>query len=63
VIGANGALTGFSAVGGVETKRWLLAFERGVGGDEQSEMNFGLARATLPAAHAAEPRVVTTADL
>lgn len=27
VIGANGALTGFA--GGVETKRWLLDFERG----------------------------------
>ncbi len=28
VIGANGALTGFSAVGGIATKRGLLAFER-----------------------------------
>lgn len=30
VIGANGALTGFA--GGIETKRWLLAFERDMAG-------------------------------
>ena len=29
VMGANGAMTGFSAPGGVATKAWLLAHERG----------------------------------
>jgi methylated-DNA-[protein]-cysteine S-methyltransferase len=28
VVGADGSLTGYSA--GVETKRWLLDFERGI---------------------------------
>jgi methylated-DNA-[protein]-cysteine S-methyltransferase len=28
VVGVNGSLTGYSA--GVETKRWLLDFERGI---------------------------------
>lgn len=64
VIGADGALTGFSAVGGVETKRALLAFERRISGrDAQSEMNFEAARATLPAAHVVAPPAAAIAHL
>jgi len=29
VLGSTGRLTGFSGLGGVATKKWLLALERG----------------------------------
>ncbi|OLP43392.1 methylated-DNA--[protein]-cysteine S-methyltransferase [Rhizobium oryziradicis] len=36
VIGANGSLTGFG--GGLDTKKWLLALERAVAGDDEPRL-------------------------